>query len=487
MKKQSKSMERKSKTSTNKNKNREFVIITYMFVGMFILMMGYFAYFQVFKSEDFINSPYNTRQNKFGEHVIRGSILSEDGKTLAETIVEEDGSETRYYPYGNMFAHAVGYDCNGKSGIESIANFNLLRSHAFFLEQVVNGLKDEKNPGDNVVTTLNYSLQEAAYNALGDDNGAIVVLDPETGKILAWVSKPDFNPNTIAADWDSIISQTDGANSVLVNRVSQGLYPPGSTFKILTTLEYIRENSNYTDYTYDCKGSITEDDTEIHCYDNSVHGTEDLKKSFAKSCNASYANIGLMLDKTSFAKLCDNLLFNKTIPSVYPSQKSSFVLNENSDTSATMQTAIGQGQTLVTPLHMALITSAIANDGVLMKPYVIDHTENYKGISVKEYQPTTYGTLLDSDEAKIMQEFMSYVVSDGTGSKLSGQSYQAAGKTGSAEYSNVKGESHAWFTGYASTKEKGSIVVTVIVEGGGAGSSVAVPIAKQIFDAYFNN
>ena len=99
MKKQSKSTERKSKTSTNKNKNREFVTITYMFVGMFILMMGYFAYFQVFKSEDFINSPYNTRQDKFGEHVIRGSILSADGKTLAETIVDDDGSETRYYPY----------------------------------------------------------------------------------------------------------------------------------------------------------------------------------------------------------------------------------------------------------------------------------------------------------------------------------------------------------------------------------------------------
>lgn len=487
MRKQSKSMERKSRTSTNKNKNREFVIITYMFVGIFILMMGYFAYFQIFKSEDFINSPYNTRQDKFGEHVVRGSILSSDGKTLAETIVEEDGSETRYYPYGNMFAHAVGYDSNGKSGIESFANFNLLRSHAFFLEQIINGLKDEKNPGDNVITTLDYSVQEVAYNALGDNNGAVVVMEPETGKILAWVSKPDFNPNTIAADWESIISNTDSENSVLLNRVSQGLYPPGSTFKILTTLEYIRENPNYLDYTYDCTGSINKDETEIHCYDNSVHGTEDLKTSFAKSCNASYANIGLSLNKTSFAKLCNSLLFNADIPSAYPYQKSSFVLNEASDTSATMQTAIGQGQTLVTPLHMALITSAIANDGVLMKPYIIDHTENYKGISVKEYNPSTYGSLLNSQEAATMQEFMSYVVSDGTGSKLNGQSYEAAGKTGSAEYSNTKGESHAWFTGYASTEEKGTIVVTVIVEGGGAGSSVAVPIAKQVFDTYFNN
>lgn len=485
MKKLSKSMERKSKTSTNKN--QEFVFITYLFVGMFILMMGYFVYYQVFKSEDFINSPYNKRQDTFAEHVVRGSILSADGKTLAETIVGEDGSESRYYPYGEMFAHAVGYDSNGKYGIESFANFNLLRSHSFFLEQIMNGLQDKKDQGDNVITTLDYRLQETAYNALGNNNGAIVALDPNTGKLLTWVSKPDFNPNTIAEDWNSIISNTDTENSVLLNRVTQGLYPPGSTFKILTSLEYIKENPNYSDYIYDCTGSITMEDTEIHCYNNSVHGTEDLKMSFAKSCNTSFANIGLTLDKTSFSKLCNSMLFNTDIPIAYPYQKSSFVLNKDSDTGATMQTAIGQGKTLVTPLHMALITSAIANDGVLMKPYIIDHTENYKGITVKDYRPSTYGTLLDAKEAGLMQEFMSCVVSEGTGTQLNGQGYQAAGKTGSAEYSNTKGESHAWFTGYAFTEEKGTIVVTIIVEGGGAGSTTAVPIAKQIFDAYFNN
>ena len=173
------STERKSRTSTNGN--REFAVITYLFVGMFILMMGYFAYFQIFRSEDFINSPYNTRQDTFAEHVIRGEIRSADGKALAQTVVGEDGSETRYYPYGRMFAHAVGYDSNGKSGIESFGNFNLLRSHAFFLEQVVHGIQDQKNQGDNIVTTLNYDLQEAAYQALGDNRGAVVVLEPATG------------------------------------------------------------------------------------------------------------------------------------------------------------------------------------------------------------------------------------------------------------------------------------------------------------------
>lgn len=476
---------RKSKTSTKRARNREFVIITYLFVAVFMMMMGYFVYFQVFMSEDFINSPYNTRQNTFAEHVTRGEILSSDEKVLAQTVVGEDGNETRYYPYGAMFAHAIGYDSNGKSGVESFGNFNLLRSHAFFLEQIINGIQDKKNPGDNVVTTLDYSLQEVAYQALGDNRGAVIAMDPSNGKILAMVSKPDFDPNTIAADWDSIISNTDSENSVLVNRVTQGLYPPGSTFKILTTLEYLRENSNYEDYSYECTGSITMEETQIHCYDNAVHGAENLQTSFAKSCNTSYANIGLGLNKTRFAGLCKEMLFDTDLPVSYPFNKSSFVLDANSNADEVTQMAIGQGETLVTPMHMALITSAIANNGTLMRPYIIDHTENYRGVTVKNFHSSVYSSLISESEAKKLQEFMSLVVSEGTGSKLNGQVYHAAGKTGSAEFSNTKGESHAWFTGYASTEEKGNIVVTVIVENGGAGSAVAVPIARQVFDTYF--
>lgn len=455
-----------------------------MFLGIFIMMMGYFVYFMIVRSEDVISSPYNKRQDSFAEHVVRGEILSADGVTLAQTIVGEDKSESRYYPYGNMFAHAVGYDVNGKSGIESFANFNLLRSNAFFVEKIINGIQSEKNPGDNVVTTLNYKLQEIAYNALGQNNGAVIAIEPSTGKILTMVSKPDFNPNKIAEEWEGIVG--DDNNSVLLNRTTQGLYPPGSTFKILTTLEYINENPNYLDYSFDCTGSITMEDTTINCYKNSVHGQEDLISAFAKSCNAAYAGLGLGLNKDSFASLCNRMLFQTDLPTSYPSKQSSFVLNSSSSSSQTMQTAIGQGETLMTPMHMALITSAIANDGVLMQPYVLDHTENHKGIVVKEYPSSVYGTLLEKSEYTLLQEFMERVVSDGTGSQLNGGNYKAGGKTGSAEYSNTKGESHAWFTGYASNESSGGLAVTIIVEGGGAGSEAAVPIAKQIFDAYFS-
>lgn len=464
-------------------RNQEFSLITYMFLGIFLLMMAYFVYFMVFRSEDVINSPYNRRQDTFGEHVIRGDILSADGETLAETIVAEDGSERRYYPYGAMFAHAVGYDSNGKSGIESFGNFSLLRSHAFFLEQLVNGLQEEKNPGDTIVSTLNYELQKTAYNALGDQNGAVLVMEPRTGKILAMVSKPDFDPNTIERDWDSIISDED--NSVLLNRTTQGLYPPGSTFKIFTMLEYIRENPNYGNYSYQCTGELEEDDYVMHCAGGAVHGWQDLKESFANSCNTSFSNIGLGLDRSSFSSFCNDMLFHTDLPVQYPFYQSRFSLSASTDKPQVMQTAIGQGETMLTPMHLALVTCGIANEGVVMKPYVIEHTENYKGVSVKKYRPSVYTTLMEKEESELLREYMEYVVTSGTGTELMDGAYTAAGKTGTAEYSNDKSQTHSWFTGYAYNEEGDMISVTVIVEGSAYGNGRSLPIVRALFDAYF--
>ncbi len=447
--------------------------------------MGYIVYFQLVRSEDFINSPYNKRQDSFATRIVRGEIFSADGKILAQSSVDGEGNETRNYPYSNIYAHVVGYASNGKAGLESTMNFNLLRSHSFVLERAVNELQGEKSIGDSVVTTLDSTLQETAYNALGSYQGAVIVMEPETGKILAMVSKPDFNPNTLPTYWDTLVTE-DSTESVLVNRATQGLYPPGSTFKILTTLEYLRENGSATDYHYECNGSTTEGEVTIHCYNNSVHGAQDLKAAFANSCNSAYANIGLTLNQKSFTQLCESLLFNQSLPGNFEYNKSQFSLASNAGASLIMQTAIGQGETLVSPFHMALITSAIANDGVLMRPYLVDHTQNDTGIVVKQYEPMISGELMSKEEAAILQEYMAYVVENGTGAKLNGQSYTAFGKTGSAEFSNNKNESHSWFVGYAHREDKPDIAVAIIAEGAGTGSSVAVPLAKQIFDTYYN-
>lgn len=460
-------------------------MIAYLFIGIFLAMIGYFTYFQYARSERFINNPYNTRLDSFAKRIIRGDIVAEDGTTLATTKKDSAGNETRTYPQGRTYAHVVGYADNGKAGLESEYNFELLRSHSFILERVVNEIEGKKNQGDTLVTTLNHDLQQAAYQALGDRKGAVVVLEPDTGKVLAMVSKPDFDPNTIVTNWESILANDD-QNSVLLNRACQGLYPPGSTFKLVTALEYIREHpQDYKNYSYDCNGSITADNYTLHCFGSSVHGAVDLRKSLAKSCNSSFANIGLSLDLKSYASTCEDLLFNQSLPVGLASSKSRFSLQADASDSEIMATAIGQGNTLVSPLHMALIVSAIQNKGVLMNPYLVQRVENSDGTEVERYEPSAYGRLMSEQEAKLLRSMMKTVVTEGTASALASDDYTAAGKTGSAEFGTNKGDSHAWFVGYANAKGHSPIAIAVVVEGAGNGSTVSVPIAKSVFDTYF--
>ncbi len=465
-------------------KNREFAVVAYSFLAAFLCLMGYFVYFQYGQSEAFINNPYNKRQELFTRKVVRGEIYSADGVTLAETIVDEDGNETRVYPYGRIFAHVVGYSTRGRSGIEELANFSLLRSNIFYGEKAINEIQGEKSPGDSVTTTLDYDLQLRAFDALGTYDGAVVVMEPETGRILAMVSKPDFDPNYITEDWDEMVSE-DSDSSALLNRATQGLYPPGSTFKIFTTLAYIRQNADYADYMYQCNGEVTFEHKTIHCYKNKSHGNENLEEAFANSCNSAYASLGMTLELEQFQKLCDGLLFNTALPTSFEASQSSFALSPEDSASTIMETSIGQGKTLVTPFHMALITSAIANNGVLMQPYVIEHTTDAEGNMVEQYTKEAYGTLLSETDCAVLQEYMRAVVEEGTATKLLNDSYEVYGKTGSAEFSSSSNASHSWFVGYAHQEGKADIAVAIIVENSGVGSEYAVPIAREIFDEYY--
>nr|WP_317348048.1 penicillin-binding transpeptidase domain-containing protein [uncultured Blautia sp.] len=477
---QERKREEEERSKKRRSRNREYTFVSWFFVAVFAAMIGYLVYFNVVKSEDFINSPYNTRQDTFSDRVVRGQILSSDGEILAKTDVYEDGSEDRIYPYANIFAHVIGYDSNGKSGLESEANFQLLTSHEFFLSQMKNEFLGRKNMGDTVISTLSAKLQSTAYYALGDRRGAVIAIEPSTGKIRCMVSKPDFDPNYIAENWEWLVN--DESNSSLLNRATQGQYPPGSTFKLVTALDYFRKHKSFNNYSYLCQGSITMEDHTIQCYNGSVHGQEDFYSSFAHSCNCAFADMGTKLGGASLLKTSEDLLFNKKLPLV-SYKKSSFSLNGQSGIPLIMQTAIGQGNTLVSPAHMAMITCAVANNGVLMKPYLIDQVVNNTGEHVDTTQPEAYKRLITKNEATMLGELMKDVVEYGTASALSGQGYTAAGKTGSAEY-DEQGSSHSWFIGYSDV-ESPDLAVAVIVEGGGTGSEAAVPIASQIFNSYY--
>ncbi|WP_246240352.1 peptidoglycan D,D-transpeptidase FtsI family protein [Anaerocolumna sedimenticola] len=476
--------EKKPAASKKEQTNKEIMLITYIFIGLFVLVLGYITNFMISDSSEVINNAYNGRQDLLAEQIIRGDIISADSKILAHTVTEKNGKEKRVYPYGSMYAHVVGRFSKGKTGLEASENFHLLTSNNNAISKMLREISGEKNIGDNIITTLDSKLQEAAYNALGNYKGAVVVTEPSSGKILAMVSKPDYDPNNIDTLWEDLLEDSDN-NSALINRAAQGLYPPGSTFKILTALEYMKENPDYKKYTYNCVGKGKFNDVTINCYNNNVHGKEDIIESFAKSCNSSFANIGITLNISSFRKLCDSFLFNAPLPTNLVYNQSSFVLNSKSSKMEIPQTVIGQGKTQITPLHNALIVSTIANGGVMMKPYVVDHIENQNGNITKKYMPEMYKTVITPDEAGILTDFMREVVKHGTASALNNNDYTIAGKTGSAEYQEDK-PAHAWFVGFAPA-EKPEIAVSIIVESVGTGSEYAVPIASAIFKTYFDN
>ncbi len=473
--------ERKEVRKKRRSQNPEILAVTYVFAALFVLMIGYFVYFNAFVSKNVINSAYNVRINSFADTVVRGNIVSSDGTVLAETLVDENGNETRYYPMGRIFAHAVGTSEINQSGIELSQNFYMLQSNGNPFLNALQDIRGEKNQGDQIVSTLNAKLQEVAYNALGYNDGAVIAIEPATGRVLVMVSKPDFDPNTLLTDYESIVAEE--GNDSLLNKTTFGLFVPGSIFKTLTSLAYIRSGADYNSYYYTCEGQINLGGEEyITCFDQTVHGGENFVDSFANSCNASFGNIGLSLPDNLLKDTCESLFFNNELPTEIPHTKSSFSLASDDSDWQTAATAIGQGHTQVTPLQMAMIAAAIANGGNMMQPYMVDAVETAGGgHRVKKYMPESYGQVMTTQEADLLGQLMEAVVNYGTATSLSGYGYSVAGKTGTAELSG-KGD-NSWFIGYAPV-EQPQIAICVLVENDEGYYESALPVANAVLQAY---
>ena len=474
-------------TEKKHNTNKEMAVVAYIFIGLFMVLSVYILVFILRDSDKVLNNPANKRSEIWAKHVTRGSILSSDGKVLARTDTSEKGKETRVYPYDGLFVHVVGRNSHGATGLESAENYQLLTSNLNPIDRMINEFGGKKSPGNNVVTTMNAAVSAAAGEALGSRRGAIVAMEPETGKIITMISKPNYDPNYLTDErWDQI-SVSSGEDSVLINRCLQGLYPPGSTFKVYTALSFIRQTMDYEEFRYNCTGQVgTGDGKKIRCYGGAVHGEVNLDSAFAKSCNTAFCKIGVKLNVAGWRNLCESMYFNKALPfDTFSSNISKFPLAATTEKGDIMQAAIGQGEVLVTPLQNLLLVSAIANNGKLMKPYIVDRIESFDGKVLSETSPKDLGNPVSKNEAKVMHRLMRETVKTGTATSLYyGTPYKAAGKTGSAEYKAGSTDSHAWFVGYAKLNGK-TLAVSIIVEGGGTGGAVAVPIAKRMFDVYF--
>lgn len=468
--------------------NKEIMRVTTVMLVIFFAMIGYFLYFKTAQSKTAVYNQHNSRLAKLSENVVRGSIYSADGQVLAQTLQDADGNYYRNYPYGNVFSHVVGTSDVNISGIELSSDLDLISTTDDTLTKLKNQFTGEKSPGNNVVTTLNTALQQTASDAMGSYEGAVVAIEPSTGKVLAMVSKPDYDPNSLPSTYEAIKADTE--NSVLFNNATDGVFVPGSIFKTITTLSYLRSQGSLDGFSYYCSGSILLDSDNgeqqyLHCAGGERHGQQDYADAFAYSCNSAFAQIGLDTGTDQLTETANSMLFNQDLGTSFHTAVSNFDLTSEDTDWQIGATAIGQGRTTITPIHAAMIASTIANDGVLNEPYVVSEVTDPEGNVLSTAASDGTKELMTADEAETLTQLMEGVTDYGTAESMGYHSYTIAGKTGTAEISDNEADGYnAWFIGFAPA-DNPQIAICVLVENASSyASKYAVPIADEIFTAY---
>lgn len=445
-------------------------------MALFGVLALYIVYLTTWAAEDLSSNPLNMRSAAACADIWRGTIYDASGTVLAETA--DDG--TRRYPFGKMMAAVTGYNGEniGSTGVEGHANRALLGLTDDMQRMGPLAQLLQTGRGNDVRLTVDANAQKAAYEGLAGRRGAVVVLDAETGAVLAMVSTPAYDPNDIETNWKVLSKQADGA---LLNRCVQGLYPPGSTIKPMIADAALTEGATDEKEVFDCTGTL--DVGGGHTIGEShgeVHGKVTLRDAVTESCNVTFGTLGMRLGDAKLKKAYERFGFAEGIGEdivMEPSHLPDFGKLSNGDQA---QVAIGQGTLLVTPMHMALLADAFANGGRIMKPYLVQQVVSPNGMVVSETQPSVWRTATSPEMAAIIDSYMERVVEKGTGRAAHVFGVRVTGKTGTAE--NSAGADHAWFIGSADLPKR-KIVFAVLVENGGGGGTEAAPIARRIIES----
>lgn len=455
---------------------RVFVSICLLFIGLIV----YLSYFQVVTASSVKNNSYNKRLWIDEENIKRGMILDRNGKILAYSEAEGD-SMKRYYNYGSLYSHVIGYSFReyGKAGLEASYNNQLLNLKENTPLNEIKQIVKPNSEGNTLKLTIDHGLQQYASNLLEGKKGAIVLMNPQTGEIYAMVSKPDFNTNKLKENWKSIVEDSD---SPFLNRTTMGLYAPGSTFKVVTSVAAL-ESSNI-DYTIDCKGSVNIDGYILKDYNGKPHGELNLEEALVKSCNVYFSQLGLQIGKDKLGEVSEKFMINKEIPFDLPTKKSTFPFNSSMGKTEIAASSIGQGKILVTPLNMAMIASAIANRGVMVEPVLVKEVISPEGEIVKFGNTQKLSQATNIFTANEVKNMMVEVVQRGTGKSARINNVRVAGKTGTAE--NPTGKAHSWFIGFAPAEDPKVAIAVVLESEGSTGGKSAAPIARQLMAEAIN-
>ena len=457
---------------------KHIAVVALFLLGLVGVQLLYLVKLSVWDGAALAAHPLNARTALAENDVRRGRILDRTGNILAES----DAEGHRFYPYGAALAPVTGYRTEryGAAGMERVEGRALSGVTADMDRMGPLRTLLRADAGYDVRLTVDAALSETAWRALGAHRGAVVVMDAATGAVLAMASTPAVDPAAVARDWDALTARAD---SPLLNRVTQGLYPPGSTLKPLIADAALNAGVTSEDEVFTCTGELAVGDYVLHESHGEAHGKLNLADALRESCNVTFATLALRLGAGGLSKGFSRFGVGEELTTPELTSAAAHVpeLSQLSD-GEIAQIGIGQGQILVTPLQMALIADAFANNGEIMQPYLVDAVLSADGTALYRGAPSVWRTATTPARAALIDSYMAQVVAAGTGTAADVAGVRVTGKTGTAE--NATGTDHAWFIGSAERGGK-KIVMAVLVEEGGFGGRAAAGIARQIIRTYF--
>lgn len=477
--------------------NRQVNRITAVLVALILLLMVNVSYLQVFKAKDLSSKPGNQRVLLTEYSRERGAILLGSKAIVSSEPTDDALKYLRKYSNGSTYAAVTGFYSlvYGGTGIEQRENDVLAGNDSrFFVDRLQQLFANRKPKGGAIRLTIDAAAQKAAVKGLNGRTGAVVAIDPKTGAILALVSSPSFDPNELSNHDAASIQKTYEELSAdkdqpLLNRPLAMTLPPGSTFKLVTAAAALESGLYTPDSELPGPATITlpQSDKKLGNWTGKACGSKDtvtLQTALMISCNTAFASLGMELGQDAIFEQAEKFGFEASFDVPMTAATSRFPTGL--DDAQTAMSAIGQFDVRSTALQMALVGAGIANDGVVMKPYLVSQILGPDLTVLQNTTPQQYGRAMSETNAQLLQQMMTEVVARGTGSNARIPGIDVGGKTGTAE--NVPGESaHAWFVGIAPSSDSSIAVAVVLQNGGGAsevsGNALAAPIAKAVMQA----
>jgi peptidoglycan glycosyltransferase len=467
----------------NKAISRIFIVGVILFVALIVNL----TWIMAGRAQWFADRPENKRGIAKEMKIKRGDILGYDGTTIAGSL-RRSGYYYRNYPQGTLAPQLVGYDSvlYGRSGIEEELNDDLIgQATNLGVQSWVDRLLGRKPKGANVQLTLVPAVQKEAQKALSGQRGAIVVLDPKTGALIASASAPTYDPANLEEDWARLSKDT---GAPLLNRPTQGLYPPGSAFKIVTAASGLDNGKVTPDTEFIDTGTYVVFGGKVTNYGGAVFGPNDFTTALTYSINTTFAKVGNLLERKRLISSMQQFGFYQTPPlqlpqgEVLPSGRygKRGLLSPDAfmDPLAVAWAACGQEQVLSTPLQMALAVAGVANGGSVMKPFYVQQVVAASGDVVQKARPQEWLTAMKPATAAELNTMMQRVVNAGTGTAAALAGIQVAGKTGTAERGD--GSNLAWFIAFAPAEDPQVAIAVVIEDTQSTGGEAAAPLAAAV-------